>query len=86
MFLVARWNSQPNAQDLLGARALIEDSKRPVLIAGHGARHAAGKVQALAQRLRAPVLTTFKAKGLIPDTHPLGAGSRAVAELQWPAG
>src|SRR5260370_39758570 len=22
----------------------------------------------------APVLTTFKAKGLIPDTHPLGAG------------
>jgi pyruvate oxidase len=28
----------------------------------------------LAERLNAPVLTTFKAKGLIPDTHPLGAG------------
>ena len=29
---------------------------------------------ALAERLDAPVLTTFKAKGLVPDTHPLGAG------------
>jgi pyruvate oxidase len=28
----------------------------------------------LAERLNAPVLTTFKAKGLVPDTHPLGAG------------
>ena len=27
---------------------------------------------ALAERLGAPVLTTFKAKGLVPDTHPLG--------------
>jgi pyruvate oxidase len=31
-------------------------------------------VTALAERLGAPVLTTFKAKGLVPDTHPLGAG------------
>ena len=29
---------------------------------------------ALAEQLGAPVLTTFKAKGLVPDTHPLGAG------------
>jgi pyruvate oxidase len=71
---VAAWRIQPSAQDLAGARALIEASKRPVLIAGHGARHAASQVRDLAERLRAPVLTTFKAKGLIPDTHPLGAG------------
>jgi pyruvate oxidase len=32
------------------------------------------QVQAMAERLGAPVLTTFKAKGLIPDTHRLGAG------------
>jgi thiamine pyrophosphate-dependent acetolactate synthase large subunit-like protein len=31
-------------------------------------------VTALAERLGAPVLTTFRAKGLVPDTHPLGAG------------
>jgi thiamine pyrophosphate-dependent acetolactate synthase large subunit-like protein len=45
-----------------------------VLIAGHGARQATGPLRALAERLNAPVLTTFKAKGLIPDAHPLGAG------------
>jgi len=71
---VAGWHTQLNAQMLAEARALIEASNRPVLIAGHGARHAAGKVRELAERLRAPVLTTFKAKGLMPDTHPLGAG------------
>ena len=71
---VAAWRTQPSAGELAGARALIEASKRPVLIAGHGARRAADKVQDLAERLGAPVLTTFKAKGLIPDTHPLGAG------------
>src|SRR5262249_2044915 len=71
---IARRPTQPGAQELAGARALIQASRRPVLIVGQGARQAADKVQELAERLRAPVLTTFKAKGLIPDTHPLGAG------------
>jgi thiamine pyrophosphate-dependent acetolactate synthase large subunit-like protein/nitrite reductase/ring-hydroxylating ferredoxin subunit len=71
---IARRRTQPGAQELAGARALIQASRRPVLIVGQGARQAADKVQELAERLRAPVLTTFKAKGLIPDTHPLGAG------------
>jgi thiamine pyrophosphate-dependent acetolactate synthase large subunit-like protein len=31
-------------------------------------------VRELAERLGAPVATTFRAKGLVPDTHPLGAG------------
>jgi thiamine pyrophosphate-dependent acetolactate synthase large subunit-like protein len=45
-----------------------------VLIVGHGAWDAAQEVRVLAEKLGAPVLTTFKAKGLVPDTHPLGAG------------
>ena len=36
-------------------------------------RHAA-ELAALAERLGAPVLTTFKAKGLVSDNHPLGCG------------
>jgi thiamine pyrophosphate-dependent acetolactate synthase large subunit-like protein len=71
---VAGRRARPAEQELARARALIEASMRPVLIAGYGARQASGQVRALAERLRAPVLTTFKAKGLIPDTHPLGAG------------
>src|SRR5271165_6196978 len=64
----------PSKPALSRAAALLRDSRRPVLIVGHGARQAAGQVLALAERLSAPVLTTFKAKGLVPDTHPLGAG------------
>jgi pyruvate oxidase len=59
---------------LAAAADLIRGARRPVIVAGHGARGAAGEVAALAERLGAPVLTTFKAKGLVPDTHPLGAG------------
>ncbi|HEX5348006.1 MAG TPA: thiamine pyrophosphate-binding protein [Pseudonocardiaceae bacterium] len=65
---------RPDDAALSDAAALVRDARRPVLIVGHGARSAADEVRVLAERLNAPVLTTFKAKGLVPDTHPLGAG------------
>ena len=49
-------------------------AKRPVIIVGYGARSGIADVIALADTLNCPVLTTFKAKGLISDAHPLGAG------------
>jgi pyruvate oxidase len=64
----------PDDESLTRAAALVRDARRPVLIVGHGARVARDQIQSLAERLGAPVLTTFKAKGLIPDSHPLGAG------------
>ena len=54
--------------------ARIGRAHRPVIVVGHGARADMAEVVALADTLRAPVLTTFKAKGLIGDDHPLGAG------------
>jgi len=65
---------RPDDAALSDAAALVRDARRPVLIVGHGARGAADEVRVLAERLNAPVLTTFKANGLVPDTHPLGAG------------
>ncbi|MGW5723592.1 thiamine pyrophosphate-binding protein [Amycolatopsis sp. NPDC003865] len=65
---------RPDAAAVTAAAALVRDARRPVFVVGHGARGAAAEVTALAERLGAPVLTTFKAKGLVPDTHPLGAG------------
>ena len=65
---------RPDEAALARAAKLVVDAKRPVIIVGHGARGAEAEVIALAERLHAPVLTTFKAKGLVPDTHPLGAG------------
>ncbi len=65
---------RPDEDALTNAAELIAGAVRPVLIVGHGARTAADEVKALAERLQAPVLTTYKGKGLIPDNHPLGAG------------
>ncbi len=66
--------SPPDLRQLDAAARLVEGAERPVLVVGHGARAAAEEVRELAEHLDAPVLTTFKAKGLVPDTHPLGAG------------
>src|SRR5664279_2328277 len=60
--------------DLSAAADLLRVARRPVVVVGHGARSARDQVDALAERLGTPVLTTFKAKGLVPDSHPLGAG------------
>jgi thiamine pyrophosphate-dependent acetolactate synthase large subunit-like protein len=49
-------------------------ARRPVIIVGYGARSGMPAVVRLAEALGCPVITTFKAKGQIPDDHPLGAG------------
>jgi thiamine pyrophosphate-dependent acetolactate synthase large subunit-like protein/nitrite reductase/ring-hydroxylating ferredoxin subunit len=64
----------PPAAALDEAVARISDAKRPVIIAGAGARFAMDDVIALAERAGAPVITTFKAKGQIADDHPLACG------------
>ncbi len=56
------------------AMALLNRAKRPAIIVGHGARFAMSEITKLAQRLRCPVITTFKAKGLVPDSDPLACG------------
>jgi thiamine pyrophosphate-dependent acetolactate synthase large subunit-like protein/nitrite reductase/ring-hydroxylating ferredoxin subunit len=56
------------------ALELLRQAERPIIVVGYGARDAMDEVTALADTLDAPVLTTFKAKGQIPDDHPLAAG------------
>ena len=64
----------PSEDSVARAIELIGQSKRPVIIVGHGARFHMNQIIVLAERLKSPVLTTFKGKGLIPDHHPLAAG------------
>ncbi len=64
----------PSAGDIARAIEMINGAKRPVIVLGYGAKDVRDKVIALAEKISAPVLTTFKGKGLIPDTHPLAAG------------
>ncbi|MFZ6005275.1 MAG: thiamine pyrophosphate-dependent enzyme [Actinomycetota bacterium] len=64
----------PPAAALSATQDLIAGARRPVIVLGHGARFEVDEVLSLADALDAPVLTTFKAKGLVPDDHPLGCG------------
>jgi pyruvate oxidase len=52
----------------------IWKAKRPSIIVGYGARKDMDTIIAFADKLKAPVLTTFKAKGQISDAHYLAAG------------
>ena len=64
----------PPAAALDAAIECLGWARRPAFIVGYGARDAMSAIVALAERLGAPVITTFKAKGQIGDDHPLAAG------------
>jgi len=64
----------PPLESMQAAIELLAHAKRPVIIVGHGARFDMEAIIALAEQLGAPVITTFKAKGQIPDDHPLACG------------
>jgi acetolactate synthase-1/2/3 large subunit len=58
------------------AADLIADADRPVIVPGGGTMlsEAWDEVQALAEHLKAPVIPTFQAKGIIPEDHDLFVG------------
>ncbi len=64
----------PPQTSLESATDLLRKARRPAIIVGHGARFKMPAIVALAETLNCPVITTFKAKGLISDRHPLGCG------------
>jgi thiamine pyrophosphate-dependent acetolactate synthase large subunit-like protein/nitrite reductase/ring-hydroxylating ferredoxin subunit len=64
----------PPRESLDGALEVIRGSRRPVIVVGHGARFEMPAILELAEQLHAPILTTFKGKGLVSDHHPLGCG------------
>ena len=54
----------------------LRTAERPLLFIGAGTRWEGGpeRVRALAERLQIPVMTTPKAKGVFPESHPLSLG------------
>ncbi len=67
-------NIAPPKQMVEKATQMIQESKRPTIIVGYGARFQMKAIIAFAEKLNCPVITTFKGKGLIADNHELGCG------------
>lgn len=66
---------RPAADDVERAAALLRSARRPVIVAGGGVitAEASGDLTELAERLGAPVVTTWMGKGAIDETHRLAA-------------
>ena len=61
----------PYGEAVAQAAALLKNAKQPLLYVGLGAAGAGADLVALAERLEAPVSTTFQGKGVFPESHPL---------------
>ena len=65
----------------------IDQAQRPVIVAGFGAMGQGTKLLKLATKIGAPIVTTFRAKGILDEDHPFvagihgGLGTTAAAEL-----
>ena len=66
----------PDRADVAEPIRMIDAAKRPIILVGLGAlwSKASAELVTLAERLGAPVLTTSKCKGVMPEDHPLRAG------------
>jgi acetolactate synthase-1/2/3 large subunit len=67
--------------ELDAARAVFAKSERPLILAGVDAVNdrAEGAIETFVERFRAPMLATYKAKGLLPEDHPLALGGAGLS-------
>src|SRR5215213_8992829 len=66
----------PDLSQIEKALGLIMKAEKPIIMAGGGVilSGAFNELQALAEILMCPVVTTFKGKGAFPENHPLAMG------------
>jgi acetolactate synthase-1/2/3 large subunit len=60
---------------------LLATAKKPMIMCGAGAQHAAREVELLAEMLQAPVTAFRSGRGVVPEDHALGVASVAAREL-----
>ena len=73
----------PGADALRAMRAALEAAERPLILAGLDALDgpAPGAIRALAEGVGAPVVTTYKAKGVLDEGHDLALGGAGLSPL-----
>ena len=75
----------PTAQEYAQALKLIQDAKRPVILAGHGIllSGAMQEVRELVERTGIPVSLTLLGLGAFPASHPLNLGMMGMHGEAW---
>ena len=66
----------PDTDAVDRAAELLTKAEAPLIFLGSGAMDAGSEIQALAERLQAPVLTAQTGKGAFPESHPLSLGCK----------
>jgi pyruvate oxidase len=59
----------PGDEEIEHATAAMNRAKKPVILAGWGVYDIPDSVVELARILQAPIITTYRAKGILPDDH-----------------
>lgn len=72
------------AEDLRRVRKAVGRARRPLLVAGVGSRFAEHALRAVATATGVPVLTTYKAKGAVPESSEQAAGLFTGAAIEAP--
>jgi acetolactate synthase-1/2/3 large subunit len=72
------------SDELKAACRLAAQARSPVVAVGLGARRAAGAVSEACAELGCPILTTYKAKGVIPESSSRAAGLLTGATIEAP--
>jgi acetolactate synthase-1/2/3 large subunit len=67
----------PSLAQVQRAAEILRSARNPIVLVGHGAARsgASDAVRRFAESLEIPIATTFHAKGVLPDDHPLALGA-----------
>jgi 5-guanidino-2-oxopentanoate decarboxylase len=75
--------ASPSTEQIDKAVRKLSSAKNPVIVLGGGALHAGAAATAIAEKLKAPILTTTAGKGAIRADHPLCLGYRLAHRETW---
>jgi pyruvate dehydrogenase (quinone)/pyruvate oxidase len=72
--LMARGGQMPNREMVQRAADILNEAKKPFILAGRGALDATSELIAVAERLQAPIGKPLLGKGAVPDDSPFTTG------------
>lgn len=74
------YKTTPSSAELSNLEKLLQESERPVIIAGHGIRlaHALPEFRAFIEKYNIPFVATYLATDYVPGDHPLFVGRTGI--------